>query len=167
MEPGAIRHLDLVFLELSMRGIEWGSGRSTTWFAQRVTHLTSVEHDEAWAAKVRADLARDSLTNVDLRVVALEHDPRGPAPEALDHVPAYVAVADAFADGALDLAIVDGHYRPLCVLMAIRKLRSGGILVIDDIAWLPGVEAELLPDWAVVYRPARKAVGTTMIFRKP
>jgi len=29
-------------------GLEWGSGRSTIWFTQRVKYLTSVEHDEAW-----------------------------------------------------------------------------------------------------------------------
>ncbi len=30
------------------RGIEWGSGGSTAWFAERVQQLTSVEDDPQW-----------------------------------------------------------------------------------------------------------------------
>lgn len=33
-------------------GFEWGSGRSTVWFAQRVHRLCSVEHDASWARQV-------------------------------------------------------------------------------------------------------------------
>ena len=33
-------------------GLEFGSGRSTIWFAQKVGHLTSVEHHPGWYAKV-------------------------------------------------------------------------------------------------------------------
>lgn len=29
-------------------GLEFGSGRSTLWFAKRMAYLTSVEHDPVW-----------------------------------------------------------------------------------------------------------------------
>src|SRR3954467_8450820 len=47
------------------RGIEWGSGRSTMWFAQRLGHLTSVENDAAWHARVKGDLEREKVGNVE------------------------------------------------------------------------------------------------------
>lgn len=37
-------------------GLEFGSGRSTIWFARRVGHLTSVEHHPGWYAKVKQNL---------------------------------------------------------------------------------------------------------------
>ena len=33
-------------------GFEWGSGRSTLWFARRVKKIISVESDKAWYDKV-------------------------------------------------------------------------------------------------------------------
>ena len=42
-------------------GLEFGSGRSTRWFAARVGALTSIEHDAAWHARVASSLV-DRLT---------------------------------------------------------------------------------------------------------
>ena len=33
-------------------GLEFGSGRSTIWFAKRIKYLTSVEHNKLWYDKV-------------------------------------------------------------------------------------------------------------------
>ena len=46
-------------------GLEFGSGRSTLWFAKRIARLTSIEHDNDWAANVRKMLDRDNIKNVD------------------------------------------------------------------------------------------------------
>ena len=53
-------------------GIEWGSGRSTVWFAQRVGRLVSVEHDAGWHATVAAQLVANGITNVDYRLAPCE-----------------------------------------------------------------------------------------------
>ena len=47
------------------REAEFGSGRSTVWFAERVATLTSVEHDERWYEAVSAKLKERRLANVD------------------------------------------------------------------------------------------------------
>jgi hypothetical protein len=47
-------------------GFEWGSGRSTIWFARRVHHLTSVEHDHRWWRKVQSDPHASRMDNVTL-----------------------------------------------------------------------------------------------------
>lgn len=164
LSPRAIR-----FLEAEMRPtwtvLEWGSGRSTTWFGARAGHLTSVEHDERWFAIVQRRLATAELSSVSLRLVPVEHPSHAP-PEAITTVPAYVAVADSFADASLDLAIVDGVYRPLCVLAAVTKIRPGGLLLVDDTTWMPGLSSGPLAGWPLVC-DGRQGAGSTMIWRRP
>ena len=55
------------YLKKSDIGLEFGSGRSTLWFAKRVAKLTSVEHNEIWVANVRAMLNKAGIENVDYR----------------------------------------------------------------------------------------------------
>src|ERR1700736_538847 len=57
-------------------GLEWGSGRSTLWFGQRLRLLVSVEYDPAWHVQVEAKLRGEGLANVVCRYIPLDHDPR-------------------------------------------------------------------------------------------
>src|SRR6266704_4384846 len=50
------------------RGFEWGSGRSTIWFAKRVRSLVSVEHNSDWSRWVNAELRARSVKNVEYHV---------------------------------------------------------------------------------------------------
>ncbi len=104
-------------------GFEWGSGRSSLWFAQRIRHLTSVEHDPLWYEIVRNRIVSCDLSNIDLRFHNLQGDAES----------AYVRVIDEFSDDSLDIVVIDGRLRDLCTLAAIRKVRHGGILVIDNV----------------------------------
>jgi len=110
-------------------GIEYGSGRSTRWLATRIAHLTSVEHDEDWHTDVSAALRAGGLLNVDYRL-----RPRD-VPEDRGDESAYVRVSSEFADRSLDFALVDGAYRDFCVRSVLPKLKSGGLLVIDNANW--------------------------------
>jgi predicted O-methyltransferase YrrM len=121
-------------LRPSDRGIEWGSGGTTAWFAARIQHLTSVEGSPRWHAGLRDELDAHRVGNVDLRLVssdALGHD----TPE---HRAAYVGAAPELEAGSLDLAFVDGEYRDDCALRALELLRPGGLLVVDNVeTYLP------------------------------
>src|SRR5260370_40760647 len=64
LTPAAIRLLESL-LRPEDRGAEFGSGRSTIWFAERVAALTSVEHDEQWYEAISAKLKERRLANVD------------------------------------------------------------------------------------------------------
>ena len=44
-------------------GIEFGSGRSTLWFAERLKHLTSVEDNEVWYSKVTKQIKTSNLSD--------------------------------------------------------------------------------------------------------
>jgi SAM-dependent methyltransferase len=120
LTPNAITYLDN-WLDSSCVGVEWGAGRSTKWLAQRVNKLVSVEHDPVWHKRVARDLREMTRRNVDI-VLA---DPA---------TPDYVGAVECFGDGELDFAIVDGviSTRDVCAKAALKKLKPGGVLVIDD-----------------------------------
>ena len=117
-------------------GIEWGSGRSTVWFAHRVRRLLSVEHDVSWHATVSEQLAELGLDNVDYRLVPVEAE-RVETPEwiAAMFASPYVRVVDAVPSRSLDFALVDGMYRSVCALSVLPKLRSGALLIVDNVNW--------------------------------
>lgn len=103
-------------------GLEWGSGRSTVWFAARIQHLVSVEDDLQWYQKVKKLLTEQGLSNVDYQL----------APDQTT----YVGIADRFADESLDFVLVDGQqYRSACAVAIVPKLRVGGVLVLDNANW--------------------------------
>jgi predicted O-methyltransferase YrrM len=124
--PGAIHALQTLLLPTD-DGIEWGSGRSTRWFAKRLRHLVSVEANQQWFEVVRKQLSDAAVKNVDYRlhVLADESDAESP----------YTHAADDIADGTLGFALVDGAARGICSNVALSKLKPGGVLVIDNVHW--------------------------------
>jgi len=50
------------------RGIEWGSGRSTVWFAERVGSVVSFEHNPTWFQRIDLQLKQKGLQNVAYRL---------------------------------------------------------------------------------------------------
>src|SRR4051812_14379489 len=117
-------------------GIEWGSGRSTAWFAQRVGRLVSVEHHAGWHATVSAQLVANGITNVDYQLALCEPE----RIETAEWIAAmfasdYVRAVDVFEPRSVDFALVDGMYRSACALAVIPKLRSGALLIVDNVNW--------------------------------
>ncbi len=80
-------------------GLEFGSGRSTLWFAARMARLTSVESNPGWYAKVRESLAQGDGR---VQLLLFEDGESGSGDSS------YVRVVDDFADSSLDLVVVDG-----------------------------------------------------------
>lgn len=121
-------------------GLEFGSGRSTLWFAQHVGHLTSVEHDQAWHESVSRAVADRSISNVEC-VFA----PAAPSSHSAASSQ-YVSTAERFEPGTLDFALVDGVFRGECALAVLPRLRQGGYLIIDNVNWyLPSKTAARCP----------------------
>lgn len=138
-------------LSRSMKALEFGSGRSTRWFAGLVGHLTSVEHDSAWFGQVHHQLNDVQINNVDYRFVPLNHAESEPERSEYRPPPDYVAVADGFPDRSLHLVIVDGHYRTHCVRHSVPKLAAGGFLLVDDVNMWPSLDVIPVPaSWPVV-----------------
>lgn len=104
-------------------GVEYGSGRSTFWFAQRCKHLTSFEHNEIWFEIVNKKLSLLRNLNVIYKLKELNDNPLNSE---------YYKSIDSFKDLTLDFVIVDGKYRDIVALKAINKLKMGGLLILDN-----------------------------------
>jgi predicted O-methyltransferase YrrM len=125
-----------------MRGewsvLELGSGRSTVWFARRAGSVLSFEDNEYWHPRTKERLAEGGLSNVDLRLRAVE---------------AFPAEVAALPDDSFDLVVVDFLEAPAVTRVdalepAMEKVRPGGYLLLDD-SDRPGYSEafELLSGW--------------------
>jgi predicted O-methyltransferase YrrM len=129
------------FLSSTLRkedvGLEYGSGRSTSWFASRVEHLVSVEHNSEWYKRVSETIHQLGLTNVDYHL--------HPQPDNIQNLSElmttnYVQAAQSLQPDSLDFVLVDGIIRPACALHAIPLLKKGAFLILDDANhYLPGL----------------------------
>ena len=110
-------------------GLEWGSGRSTAWLAQKVSHLISIEHNNYWYNRVKKLLCDKGIENVELIFAPLET--KG------EEQPEYIRVAAESAEGGkagLDFILIDGRLRDQCTEVALQLIKPGGMLIIDDAA---------------------------------
>jgi predicted O-methyltransferase YrrM len=110
-------------------GAEFGSGRSTLWFARHCQHLTSVEHDKEWHGKISAAIRDQGLSNVDYF-----HHSRDEPQETGDRS-SYARVALSFDDESIDFVLVDGLYRDHVTRLMMPKIKPGGLLIIDNVNW--------------------------------
>jgi hypothetical protein len=152
-------------LTRQMRGLEFGSGRSTAWFARRLKQLTSIEYSRQWHQAVREQLHQQEVVNADCRHIELDHPRHEPERASYDPLPRYVQVIDEFADSSLDLIIIDGHYRTTCIRHVLSKVRSGGFLLIDDLGYWPD-DPPVPGDWQLVSRSGN-GIKETGIWQKP
>jgi hypothetical protein len=110
------------------QGLEWGSGRSTVWFARRVRRLVSIEHNPVWHERVKARLQAQKLVNVDCRLVPVEETAAAGAHP-------YVQTALSLPPASLDFVLVDGVLRDHCTQAAMALLKPAGLLILDNAEW--------------------------------
>jgi SAM-dependent methyltransferase len=128
LTPAANKILESILTQNDI-GLEFGSGKSTVWFAKRLKHLTSVEHNKNWFAKVQRLLDFYKIKNVELKLIQIEN------PEGQSMQSEYLKAVIDIVHSSLDFCLVDGIYRDFCVLNVIEKIKPGGVLVIDNINW--------------------------------
>jgi len=95
--------------------LEFGSGASTIWFADRVDIIVSVEHSRQWYDSISEILKRK--TNLDYRL-------RGDNYQSVckEELPVKL----------FDMVVVDGRDRVACSIEGGKLLKSGGLLVLDN-----------------------------------
>ena len=102
------------------RGIEFGSGRSTKWFLQRVESLQSIETDGAWFEKVGNECQK-FIQQGKLKYAFLNSESE--QNEYIKRIP----------NCSLDFSIIDGFWRDTCALNIVPKVKPGGVIVLDNI----------------------------------
>src|ERR1700683_3181263 len=91
-------------------GLEFGSGRSTIWFASRMNRLISIEDDPQWYEKVSRLIAEQHLGGkIDYRLQPAKDE--------------YVADASKVADESVDFCLVDGSHRDECAIRVVAKVK--------------------------------------------
>lgn len=99
--------------------LEFGSGRSTVWFSQKAKEVTSIEHNKEWFDRVGSDIREKNLENT--RVIFTENNDSFTK-----------NVSESICNSTFDVILVDGIRRDECAMLALEKVRSGGLIIIDD-----------------------------------
>jgi predicted O-methyltransferase YrrM len=103
-------------------GLEFGSGRSTKWFAKRCKFIYSVEHDKEWFDIVNKMLS--GIGNVDYNYSTINYlDPLNSE---------YLDILQKIKPESIDFILNDGKIRGHVALASLPKLKSGGIYIIDN-----------------------------------
>jgi hypothetical protein len=142
-------------LDFSGRSVfEYGSGNSTLFWASVAGRVVSVEDDEKWHAIVAPQLPAHCE-------LVLETD-----------VGAYGAVIQRYPE-QFDVIVVDGaargNTRLNCSRLALRQLREGGMIILDNSDWLPE-SARALRDGGLIqvdmtgFAPISAQTQTTSFF---
>lgn len=131
-----------------MRVFEFGIGGSTRFWLRLGARVVGVEHDGAWASRMTTLLrdeqaaGRAELMHVPPAPLAATTPPRDASdPDAYRtrHPPLadcdfrdYARSIERFADESFDIVVVDGRARPSCMKHAHRKVKRGGLFVLDN-----------------------------------
>jgi hypothetical protein len=99
------------------RVLEFGSGMSTVWFASRCAFVHSIETDSDWYEKVGVRLKAIGLQNVLLELRTEEHE---------------FSSFDEYPERAFDLVMVDGGHRRTSMETALRLVKPGGAIYLDN-----------------------------------
>ncbi|MFA6180406.1 MAG: hypothetical protein WC696_12410 [Candidatus Methylopumilus sp.] len=96
---------------------EWGSGFSTLWWAPRCRRIASVESNPQWIPYIKT-LLPDSVEFIET---------------PLD-VDAEVAAFETHEGAEYDVIVIDnyGTFRWRCADAAVKKLASGGMIILDN-----------------------------------
>ncbi len=142
----AIRFLE-GYLKPNMEVFEFGSGGSTLFFRKRVKHVTSIEHHREWFEVLSKHIKELPVKNTTLMLIEPEKD-AAPIPDSALSEPvlyrssdgnyrtqsfrSYASAIDRYEDGKFDLVTVDGRARNSCFLHALKKVKVGGYLMLDN-----------------------------------
>jgi hypothetical protein len=160
---------------------EYGSGASTEYWLRKGCQVTSVEHDSDFFLKMHSRLKE----RCDYKLIKPEPI-KGQfdlSPESGDSFISseskslsferYVKSIDAFAADSLDMVVVDGRARPSCIKRAIPKIKSHGIMILDnsDRGYYLSGTRHLLKGWSeYTFRGTVRGLlhqEQTTIFQKP
>ena len=140
LTPASIEFLGKV-LNKDMRGLEYGSGRSTLFISEKIGNLISVEHDRSWYSHVTTILHEKEIENVEYHLfpssqpetkVEIEIRNNASFVFELNNFEKYFDFILDQPDDHFDFILIDGRARVECCARAVEKLKSGGIFILDN-----------------------------------
>lgn len=116
--------------------LETGAGGSTVFFAEHCARVTTYEHNAEWAGRVAEEIVKRGLER--------KCD--------LIWSPTYPTTGFGNSLSQVDLCFVDGRGRVKSMVEAIKFIRPGGWLVLDDSARERYNPGKLVADYASSYK---------------
>lgn len=181
---GAIDWLDKL-IHNKMRLFEFGSGGSTIFLAKRCKEIISIEHDSEWYKYMINEINSLKLKNVDIKLIPpdtsdsnKEYSYKSYTSITFDifrnkSFEKYVRSIEEYPDESFDMVSIDGRSRASCIYASIKKIMSGGYLLLDNserAIYQPSIK-ELLSNWKRIdffgFGPGLKEFWTTTIWEKP
>lgn len=134
------------YLGKDMTVFEWGSGGSTIYFSKKSKKIISIEHNKEWHAKVSAAIRHEKIKNCSYFLIVPQKSifarflPYGSytyvSKTFKEHANLsfsdYAKKIDEYSNEAFDLVVVDGRSRVACMSHAIKKIKKGGFLLLDN-----------------------------------
>ena len=117
---------------------EYGSGGSTLYYSKKAENLISVEHDKSWYKILQAELKKRKVENClylsrpSKKSKDSLHEYFNSWREQEVSFKDYVEAIAGYKDDSFDLVSVDGRSRVACVKEAYNKVRSGGLILLDN-----------------------------------
>lgn len=123
----AVKFLDSI-IHSKYRVLEFGSGSSTIYFAERVKHVCSVEHAKVWHEAVGYALEDKGLKNTCRFLI--------PDPITSVNYRKYILNLNKYIsrcpNEAFDIVLVDGRKRDICIRYSSFCVKKGGWLILDN-----------------------------------
>lgn len=168
---------------------EWGAGKSTIYFAQKVAEIVSIEHSKGWRDRLTRVLKQKELKNFVIHLIypddllpkqyikkkresfKLFCDPNKYFSRHFlkNNFTKYVKIIDTYPDKYFDLILIDGRSRPACIKHAMSKIRPGGYLMLDNSERsVYNLSKQLVKDWKetlfYLSNSPKKFQGTTHLW---
>jgi hypothetical protein len=132
---------DYICAEVNSHMMEWGSGGSSLYFADRVPKLTTIEHNPKWYKKLKGKLPN----NVDYRL----HEREAIGKYSEEDPIGLWKYLHTEVDNP-DVILIDGVARGACLVMAYRYYPKATVFLHD--AWRDWY------DWAVGLYPKMEEI---------
>jgi hypothetical protein len=122
---------------------EYGMGGSTVFFAEKVEHVFSVEHDSEWYSLVLDKINTNRVKNVTTACIESEGLMQNSSATAASDYQSYlsshgllfqkyVCSINNYQDNFFDLVSIDGRARPSCIQQSLSKVKPGKFLLVDN-----------------------------------
>ncbi len=132
----------------SLKVFEFGSGGSSSFFLKYANEVVSIEHDPIWYKLVKEKIEKGNIQGwsgflhepekID-SALSSSLDPGNPihyytSTEVFKDCSfkQYVTSIDKYSDNYFDIVLVDGRSRPACLMHSINKVKTGGLLILDN-----------------------------------
>lgn len=125
-----------------MSVFEYGMGGSTLFFSDRVAKIISIEHNPSWYYKMRKILKKNRFHNYECFLVkptiisSASKSTNKYCSSSLEYrnksFERYVKTIDKYDDASFDIVLIDGRSRSACITHAVKKIKEGGFLILDD-----------------------------------